>query len=220
MYLSDDGDGSDAPLMSQLDVQMEEDIERMLAEDDLMDDSTEHLTGPDDDHAADDDDEDEVEEEAQEDLTCLTKAPIIYPRARFAGACNVETVKDVNFLGPRDEFVASGSDDGNFFIWKKSTRQLHGILEGDGSVVNVIEQHPHLPLVAVSGIDTTVKLFAPAHGASAFSRLGSAESIIRRNSETASRRIDLTSLFLQYQLARRTSATVGEDGPTPGCTYQ
>ena len=32
------------------------------------------------------------------------------------------------------------------------------ILEGDGSVVNVIEPHPHLPLIAVSGIDTTVKV--------------------------------------------------------------
>lgn len=31
------------------------------------------------------------------------------------------------------------------------------ILEGDGSVVNVIEGHPTLPLIAVSGIDTTVK---------------------------------------------------------------
>ena len=55
----------------------------------------------------------------------------------------------------------SGSDDGNLFMWKKATGQLHDILEGDSSVVNVIEGHPHLPLVAVSGIDTTVKVCAP-----------------------------------------------------------
>lgn len=66
----------------------------------------------------------------------------------------------VNFLGPRDEFVVSGSDDGNWFMWRKSTGQLHDILEGDSSVVNVVEGHPHLPLVAVSGIDTTVKVCA------------------------------------------------------------
>ena len=65
----------------------------------------------------------------------------------------------VNFLGPYDEFVTSGSDDGNFFIWDKATAAIRGIYEGDSSVVNVVEGHPHLPLVAVSGIDTTVKVF-------------------------------------------------------------
>lgn len=64
----------------------------------------------------------------------------------------------VNFLGPRDEFVVSGSDDGNWFMWEKDTGRLHDILEGDGTVVNVIEGHPYLPLVAVSGIDHTVKV--------------------------------------------------------------
>lgn len=64
----------------------------------------------------------------------------------------------VNFIGIDDEFVASGSDDGNFFLWQKDTGRLHGIYEGDGSVVNVIENHPRLPLIACSGIDTTVKV--------------------------------------------------------------
>ncbi len=64
----------------------------------------------------------------------------------------------MNFLGPQDEYVVSGSDDGHWFIWDKKTQRLHDILEGDSSVVNVIEGHPHLPLVAVSGIDTTVKV--------------------------------------------------------------
>lgn len=64
----------------------------------------------------------------------------------------------VNFLGPSDEFVASGSDDGMLFIWRKATGEVHDILEGDESIVNVIESHPRLPLIAVSGIDTTVKV--------------------------------------------------------------
>ena len=64
----------------------------------------------------------------------------------------------MNFVGAEDEFVASGSDDGNFFLWEKDTGKLHGIYEGDESVVNVIEQHPRLPLLACSGIDTTVKV--------------------------------------------------------------
>ena len=64
----------------------------------------------------------------------------------------------MNFLGPNDESVASGSDDGNFFIWNKHDGKLQGIYEGDSSVVNIIEGHPYFPLVAVSGIDTTVKV--------------------------------------------------------------
>jgi WD40 repeat protein len=67
-------------------------------------------------------------------------------------------LKQVNFLGPDDEYVVSGSDDGNVFIWNKAVGVLHDLFEGDGSVVNVIEGHPYLPLVAVSGFDTTVKV--------------------------------------------------------------
>ena len=67
-------------------------------------------------------------------------------------------IETVNFLGPIDESVASGSDDGNFFIWDKNDGKLQGIYEGDSSVVNIIEGHPYFPLVAVSGIDTTVKV--------------------------------------------------------------
>ena len=75
---------------------------------------------------------------------------------RLSHAC---THRDaVNFLGPHDEFVTSGSDDGHFFIWRKSDGRLHDILEADEHVVNVIEGHPHLPLIAASGIDTTVKV--------------------------------------------------------------
>lgn len=64
----------------------------------------------------------------------------------------------MNFLGPDDQWIVSGSNDGNFFVWEKDSATLKGIYEGDGSVVNVIEGHPYFPLVAVSGIDTTVKV--------------------------------------------------------------
>ncbi|KAF9075760.1 WD40-repeat-containing domain protein [Rhodocollybia butyracea] len=107
--------------------------------------------------------------------------PVIRPQRRYAGARNVDTVKDVNFLGPHDEYVTSGSDDGNFFVWRKSTGSLHGVYEGDASVVNVIEGHPKLPLVAVSGIDHTVKLFAPVTRESVFSRMSIADSIMKGN---------------------------------------
>ncbi|KAJ7638848.1 WD40 repeat-like protein [Roridomyces roridus] len=140
--------------------------------------------------------------------------PLIMPRAQFAGARNVATIKDVNFLGPDDEFVTSGSDDGHFFVWRKKDGALQGLFEGDGSVVNVIEGHPHLPLVAASGIDTTVKLFAPVSGPSAFSRMDSADRIISSNANQAkfSRRVrgpDLSALL---------AAAVSDDSAE--CTHQ
>lgn len=147
--------------------------------------------------------------------------PCILPRRRYVGACNVETVKDVNFLGPRDEWIVSGSDEGYWFMWDKDDGHLHGIYEGDGSVVNVIESHPHLPLVAVSGIDTTVKLFAPTRGESSFSRLSEVQGIVeentRRNKESHERnyggQVLLTRLF---RLAALQHAAEGR----PQCTHQ
>ncbi|EMD40731.1 hypothetical protein CERSUDRAFT_111309 [Gelatoporia subvermispora B] len=197
------------------DIQMEDDIEHFLSEDGLPA-LPQPAAGVDEDesgdHAEDDQGED-LPDEPCGDLSC-TSVPIVYPRSRFAGAANVETVKDVNFLGPQDEFIVSGSDDGNWFMWQKSTGHLHDILEGDGSVVNVIEGHPHLPLVAVSGIDTTVKLFAPTRqDIRQFSRMSNAESIMARNAEVSARRIDLNSLLMQYQVIRA-------DPEGQGCTFQ
>lgn len=74
---------------------------------------------------------------------------------------NVKTVKDVNFYGMDDEYVVSGSDCGNLFIWDKKTTQIVNILRGDDEIVNVITGHPYEPKIAVSGIDYTVKIFSP-----------------------------------------------------------
>ncbi|KAF5333136.1 hypothetical protein D9611_002459 [Ephemerocybe angulata] len=124
--------------------------------------------------------------------------PVVHPRQTYAGHRSRDTVKDVNFLGPFDEYVVSGSDDGNWFVWQKDSGKLHGIYEGDSSVVNVVEGHPSLPLVAVSGIDTTVKLFSPAPGgASAFSRMHRAKEIMESNAKHKPVvRVPLAQLFV------------------------
>lgn len=78
---------------------------------------------------------------------------------------NVKTVKDVNFYGMDDEYVVSGSDCGNLFIWDRKTTQIVNILRGDDEIVNVITGHPYEPKLAVSGIDYTVKIFSPDESA-------------------------------------------------------
>ena len=82
----------------------------------------------------------------------------------YKGHCNTRTVKDVNFYGLNDEYVVSGSDDGHFFIWDRKTCKIVNILEGDGEVVNVIQGHPYEPMIACSGIDSTIKIFGPGDG--------------------------------------------------------
>ena len=57
----------------------------------------------------------------------------------YRGHCNVQTVKDVNYFGLDDEYVVSGSDCGNFFIWDRKTSSLVNILSGDSDVVNVVQ---------------------------------------------------------------------------------
>jgi DDB1- and CUL4-associated factor 6 len=77
----------------------------------------------------------------------------------YKGHLNARTVKDVNYYGLDDEYIVSGSDDGHFFIWDRNTSEVVNILQGDGEVVNVIQGHPYEPMLAVSGIDSTVKIF-------------------------------------------------------------
>ncbi|KAG8735375.1 hypothetical protein FRC12_018106 [Ceratobasidium sp. 428] len=77
-----------------------------------------------------DSDSDEMSEDGDETTPAALERPIILPMKDYRGAANVRTVKDVNFLGPNDEFVTSGSDDGNWFLWSKKTGELVGIWEG------------------------------------------------------------------------------------------
>ncbi|CAL8575654.1 hypothetical protein XPA_001567 [Xanthoria parietina] len=90
----------------------------------------------------------------------------------YSGHCNVKTVKDANFFGLNDEYVVSGSDGGHLFIWDKKSSELVNILQGDNEVVNVVQGHPYEPVLAVSGIDSTIKIFSPDNRAQADARAG------------------------------------------------
>uniref|UniRef100_J3N4K5 Uncharacterized protein n=1 Tax=Oryza brachyantha TaxID=4533 RepID=J3N4K5_ORYBR len=83
------------------------------------------------------------------------------PPQMYAGHRNCETVKGVTFIGPNHEYVASGSDCGRLFIWRKRDGKLLRAMEGDECVVNCIEPHPHTMTIASSGIDNDVKIWTP-----------------------------------------------------------
>ncbi|GAB2219505.1 hypothetical protein Droror1_Dr00007141 [Drosera rotundifolia] len=79
----------------------------------------------------------------------------------YKGHRNQETVKGVSFFGPRCEYVASGSDCGNIFIWRKKDGELLRVMRGDRDVVNCIESHPHTTMMASSGIESDIKIWTP-----------------------------------------------------------
>ncbi|KAK9286708.1 hypothetical protein L1049_015111 [Liquidambar formosana] len=79
----------------------------------------------------------------------------------YKGHRNCETVKGVNFFGPKCEYVVSGSDCGRIFIWKKKGGELIRVMLADKQVVNCVESHPHTAVLASSGIETDIKVWTP-----------------------------------------------------------
>ncbi len=96
-------------------------------------------------------------------------------KTRFCGHCNTHTdIKEAVFIGEGCGYVAAGSDDGNIFIWEKSSGNLVRVLRGDTSIVNCIQWHPATALMATSGIENVIRLWEP--GAGTRMRSGESES--------------------------------------------
>ncbi|XP_022768413.1 WD and tetratricopeptide repeats protein 1-like isoform X2 [Durio zibethinus] len=105
---------------------------------------------------------------SQNDRAAYQPEAVIDMKRRYVGHCNVGTdIKQASFVGQRGEYVASGSDDGRWFIWEKQTGRLIKMLLGDDAVVNCVQCHPFDCFVATSGIDNTIKLWTPTAGGSA-----------------------------------------------------
>ena len=82
---------------------------------------------------------------------------------RFSGALNVRTVKGASFVGERGDHVACGSDNSAFYVWRTRDSSLRAIVRGaDNDVVNIVASAPGGSfMLATSGIDDTIKLYAP-----------------------------------------------------------
>ncbi|ELU09524.1 hypothetical protein CAPTEDRAFT_156303 [Capitella teleta] len=141
---------------------------------------------------------------------------------KYFGHRNNQTVKGVNFYGPHSEFIVSGSDCSNIFIWDKETENVVQYFHGDdGGVVNVLEPHPTCPILATSGLDHDVKVWAPS--AQEATTLQGLKRVIRRNrKERREERVDrdpdmLDSRMLWIlqnlrRLDRRRMREEGEEG--------
>ncbi|XP_076239043.1 DDB1- and CUL4-associated factor 6 isoform X2 [Calliopsis andreniformis] len=100
-------------------------------------------------------------------------------KQKYMGHRNARTmIKEANFWG--NDFVMSGSDCGHVFVWEKDTARLCMLLEADQHVVNCLQPHPYLPLLATAGIDYDVKLWAPINEEPSFDEKF-AEDLKKRN---------------------------------------
>ncbi|XP_057337399.1 DDB1- and CUL4-associated factor 6-like isoform X2 [Microplitis mediator] len=110
-------------------------------------------------------------------------------------------IKEANFWG--NDFVMSGSDCGHVFIWERETAKLCMLLEADQHVVNCLQPHPYLPMLATSGIDYDVKLWAPVNEEAHFDT-SFAEDLQKRNAvmlEETKDTITVPAVFMIRMLA-------------------
>ncbi|KAJ1555195.1 hypothetical protein HK405_003026 [Cladochytrium tenue] len=81
---------------------------------------------------------------------------------RYTGHMNRQTmIKEAYFYGPGSEYIMSGSDDGTLWVWDKKTARVVNRLKCDRDVVNCIAPNPFDMSLAVSGIDSDIKLVVP-----------------------------------------------------------
>ncbi|XP_050369220.1 uncharacterized protein LOC126787365 [Argentina anserina] len=79
----------------------------------------------------------------------------------YFGHRNANYCTTVNFFGPNDEYVISGSYCGHIFIWKKNGGELIRVMRGDSVDVHDIQPHPHDPVIATCGSENNLKLWSP-----------------------------------------------------------
>ena len=87
-------------------------------------------------------------------------------------------MKEATWWG--NNFVLSGSDCGHLFGWDRETGRLVLLVEADRHVVNCVQPHPLEPLIATSGIDYNVKLWAPI-GETTSLDADTAKEVMQRN---------------------------------------
>ncbi|KAH8401105.1 hypothetical protein KR009_003115 [Drosophila setifemur] len=81
---------------------------------------------------------------------------------RYVGHCNITTdIKEASYLGSQGEFIAAGSDDGNFYIWEGDTGKIRAVYRADSAIVNCVQPHPSICMLATSGIDHDIKIWSP-----------------------------------------------------------
>lgn len=93
------------------------------------------------------------------------ESPEIVAEFDHPGYYNSCTMKSCSFAGLDDEYVMSGSDDFNLYLWKLPTRdetwvdRAHLVLRGHRSIVNQVRFNKELGIIASAGVEKVVKMW-------------------------------------------------------------
>lgn len=103
--------------------------------------------------------------------------PVLYELGSTHPLCDLDhdgyynscTMKSCSFAGPNDEYVLSGSDDFNLYMWKIPedlsqrvyAKEAHVILHGHRSIVNQVRYDRHSGLIISSGVEKVIKMWSP-----------------------------------------------------------
>lgn len=118
-------------------------------------------------------------EEREREKIQIMNVPQPTVKRKFMGHRNARTmIKESTFWG--NNYIMSGSDCGHVFVWDRFTSELIMIMEADHHVVNCLQPHPFDPILATSGIDYDIKLWAPLLDEPFFDR-EKAQEIMKRN---------------------------------------
>ena len=71
-------------------------------------------------------------------------------------------MKNAKYAGPKDDYIITGSDSGNAWIYERKTGTVVSLLSADSSTCNGVIPHPTLPFFITYGIDSTAKLWRAA----------------------------------------------------------
>ncbi|KAM9777672.1 DDB1- and CUL4-associated factor 5 [Neosynchiropus ocellatus] len=88
------------------------------------------------------------------------------------GYFNSCTMKSCCFAGDKDQYILSGSDDFNLYMWKIPNhpeaggpgRVVNGafmVLKGHRSIVNQVRFNPHTYMICSSGVEKVIKVWSP-----------------------------------------------------------
>ncbi|CAB3407925.1 unnamed protein product [Caenorhabditis bovis] len=82
--------------------------------------------------------------------------------SRYHAHLNDQTdIKEANFFGTDDRFIVAGSDCGTMFVYDTKSTALIGAWQADENILNILQPHPSMFMLATSGIDYDIKLWEP-----------------------------------------------------------
>lgn len=73
----------------------------------------------------------------------------------------VENFQEAVWFGGRDEYIAAGSDCGSLLIWERESGALIKGFEADSNILNCVQPHPSVMLLATSGIEHVIRFWEP-----------------------------------------------------------